>query len=142
MLLTLVIITSLLVVLLTLSLIYDWEGATVTAVILLVLVGILGWLFAGATVAVKEKYKIIPKNNFEILIGKDKVILTDIYTDYTQTFKDAKSYNIINDKIDNYYIEDKSYNMYNFKIDKTIIITDTITDQDILEQVKIYDKNK
>lgn len=124
MLATFTILTTIFLILFFLSLTKEWEVLAVASGFILVVGGLICWLVLGFTHDVKVSGKIIPKNNYEILIGEDKIIITNLYTKLTQTMDDARSYNIITKDKDKYYIEYTYYNMYNGIIKTEIEIKD------------------
>lgn len=132
--LALIIITAILVLCLVLSIIFNWETIVITSILFLIFIGLVGWFGIGMNATSKIKYEIVPKNNFEVIISEkySKIILLN--DNINETFNDAKTYNIVNKEEDNYYIEKKEYNIYNRLINVSYIITDTITNQEILKQ--------
>jgi hypothetical protein len=81
------------------------------------------------------KYKLVSKENFEIFIGKDDIILKENISGKVETFSDAKTYNVVSGGVDNYYIEETRYNLYNKVIGTSHIIRDTIVEPEIIEQI-------
>lgn len=125
MLTTFSIITGILLVIFCFSLSKEWEGLSIISGIFLVLIGLICWGVVGCAEATRVTIRVLPKSNYEVLIGEDKIIVTNLYNkDLTQTFEDARTYNIIKNKNDKYYLEITRYNMYGYNLGTGIEIKD------------------
>ena len=118
------IITTILILLLILAIIQGWENLGITSGLLLLIGGLIMWLGVGTVNTVRVVVKIVPKEKYEILVGEDKVIITNLYSKLTETFTDAATYNIIKDKRDICYLEITEYNMYGFDTGTKIEVKD------------------
>lgn len=117
--------TTILIVLFCISLAKEWEELASIIAVILVIGGLICWGAIGSFVEVKVKGKLLPKNKYEILIGEDKIIVTNLFDKkITNTFEDAKTYNIISNKKDKYYLELTEYNMYGYAIKTSIVVKD------------------
>jgi vancomycin permeability regulator SanA len=124
MLATFSIITGILLVIFCFSLSKEWEAMPVISGALLILIGLICWCVIGTAETTKVTIKVVPKSNYEILIGEDKIIVTNMYNKLTETFDDARTYNIIKNKTDKYYLEYTKYNMYGYNLGSFIEIKD------------------
>lgn len=125
-------ITSLFLILLCLSITFEWKDMAgineliVTILItILIFIVIIFWFVIGFMRTETAHGKIVPKEKYEILIGEDKIIITNLYNKkITETIEDAARYNTIIHNKDKYYIEITEYDMYGDKIKTTIDIKD------------------
>lgn len=124
MLITLTVVTTIFIMILFVSIANDWDELAAVSVTVLIMGGIIGWGLIGSFTEVKIIGKVIPKDKYEILIGEDKIVITNLYSKVTNTFEDARTYNIIANKKDKYYLELTEYNMYDCEIKTTIVVKD------------------
>lgn len=106
------IITAILGMLFIIGIVDDKDGLASISGFLLFIVAAFGWILCGCLFPVTYHMKSISKEKYELLIGEDKVVVTNLFTKTTKTFKDAKTYNIITNKKDKYYFEISNENMY------------------------------
>lgn len=118
------VITTALIILIGVSLVKEWEELASVSLAILIVGGIICWGLIGSFTEVSATGKLVSKDKYEVLIGEDKVIITNLYTSTTQTFEDAKTYNIIENKKDKYYMELTEYNMYGSAIKTSIVVKD------------------
>jgi ABC-type transport system involved in multi-copper enzyme maturation permease subunit len=118
------IITSILIISFVYSLVKEWEGAAIALGLILFSQLLICWAAIGCTETVKVSIKLVQKDNYEILIGEDKIIITNRYNKLTQTFDDASTYNIITKNRDKYYLEYTTYNMYGYNMGSYIEVKD------------------
>jgi hypothetical protein len=118
------IITTIFIILLGISLVKGWEESAAVYTAILIIGGLICWGIIGCLTEVKATGKLVQKNKYEILIGEDKIIVTNMFTKTTETFEDARTYNIIANKKDKYYLELTEYNMYGHAINTTIVVKD------------------
>jgi len=124
MLITFTIITGVLFILLSLAFIFELDWLGITSIILLIIMAIICWLMVGLMATENTKCKLVPKENYEILIGEDKIVVTNHYNEMLEIFYDAKTYNILTHKDKYYFIEYHNYNMYGGHIGKGFEIKD------------------
>ena len=107
---------------------YIWDNDDVRfyGYILLAVLVLFGWVFAGFSYENETKYKILSDKSLEILVGENKIFITEYNTNKTYIFDDAKTYNFITDTTKKYYVERLTYSMYGLLINNEIIITDTL----------------
>lgn len=119
------VITGVLLILIFLSFAFEWENIGAYSLVALVAVVFIFWLVIGFGRSETAQGKVVKKDKYEILIGEDKIIITNLYDKkITQTFEDAATYNLITHNRDKYYLEIIEYDMYGFENGHTIVIKD------------------
>jgi len=118
------IITTILIISFVYSILKNWEGASIALGVILFFQSLVCWVAVGCMETVKVSIKLVPKDNYEILIGEDKIIITNRFNKLTQTFDDASTYNIITKNKDKYYLEYTTYNMYGYNMGSYIEVKD------------------
>jgi len=117
--------TTILIILVSIGIAKDIELLTAISLFLLITGGIICWALVGTMETIKATAKVIPKEKYEILIGEDKIVITNLYNKNTETFEDASRYNIITQNRDKYYLEIIEYNMYGYDIKTSIEVKDS-----------------
>lgn len=99
---------------------FDKEGWSATGTIGLVAIGLICWGLLACTVPNRTVEFKVAKKDFDVVYCKTKVFVTQIKTDDTYTFNDAKTYNLVSQKKDSVFIFKVKYNLYNFEIERTL----------------------
>lgn len=99
----------------------DYEGWTIIFGALLACVVVFGWLLAGLMYEQNTTHDIIPRNKVNIITNSDKVFVTDLRSNKTTIFEDARVYNSVSIRKDSVFCIERKYNMYGFKISEFII---------------------
>lgn len=99
----------------------DYEGSTITFAVLLTCVVIFGWILAGLMYPQNTTYDIIPRNKVNVITNTDKVFVTDLRSNKTAIFEEARIYNSVSIRKDSVFCIMRQYNMYGFKISEFII---------------------
>lgn len=107
---------------LTWSTLKDYEGWQLIFGLTLGIVIVFGWLLVGITMPISTSIERIPKNEIEVIVGKDKVIVTDMRSDKTSVLFDAKTYNSVSIDKDSTFNLEQDLNMYGIEINNARIV--------------------
>lgn len=119
-LLFLIITTAISILGLLIAIMYKSDTLTGVFGFVLGLLVALGWLLFGCKGTIERKFEKIPREKIEIIVGKDRVVVTETELNKTVIFEGAKVYNAVTkDKDSTFYIE-RCYNMYGYEIEVDI----------------------
>lgn len=122
MMIVLIVITSIASLGLTWATMKDYEGWQIIFGVVLGMTAVFGWLLFGCVIPINTTVERIPQNKIEIMVGKDRIVVTHLELNQTAVLEDAKTYNLVTIDKDSVFNLEKDYNMYGVQINGIKII--------------------